>query len=581
MKKILTLIILVFAFVGFVGCKGDDSLKVCLTSAPDTIDPALNTSVDGATYLVHLFEGLVAYKPDSNGVGQLAPGVAKAIPEPVALEDGKVSYTFELKDGLKWSDGSALTADDFVYSWNRAADPATASDYQYIFDIIDGYDELTNGDEDAKLNVTASEDGKKLTVVLKVDVPYFIELAAFPTYFPVKQSVVEANPEGWATSPSSYICNGPYVIEKFDSSSLVIVKNEHYLEKDDVTMPKITFAFSDDDNNILANYLNGTYKFIDNIPNDEISNLQTKYPKEFVIAGQLGTYFLIFNVNDSLLADFTEAERIKIRKAMTLMIDRNYVVVEYGQAGQMPANSYVPSGLTEPDGSEFVDNNGPERDGSGYYKIGPDDFADNCAEAVALLREVAASSGKFTVGEDDKVVGLPTFEYILNTNTGHQAIAEYLQQAYAQYGINITIEQQDWNTFMDTRKNGNYSFARHGWLADYNDPITFLDMWTSSSGNNDAQFGRGAHANYKGFSYNDQDNLSWAESYDAIIAAVKASNDPNERYALMHQAEDILMSTYAVVPIYFYTDLYMVSQSLEGFFSVPLGYKFFTYSTLK
>ena len=172
-------------------------------------------------------------------------------------------------------------------------------------------------------------------------------------------------------------------------------------------------------------------------------------------------------------------------------------------------------------------------------------------------------------------------EHILNTNTGHQAIAEYLQQAYAQYGINITIEQQDWNTFMDTRKNGNYSFARHGWLADYNDPITFLDMWTSSSGNNDAQFGRGAHANYKGFSYNDQDNLSWAESYDAIIAAVKASNDPNERYALMHQAEDILMSTYAVVPIYFYTDLYMVSQSLEGFFSVPLGYKFFTYSTLK
>ncbi|NLD25826.1 MAG: peptide ABC transporter substrate-binding protein [Acholeplasmataceae bacterium] len=582
MKKILSIIVFVFAVFAFAGCgKKDDVLRVTLASKPDTIDPALNSAVDGATYLVHLFEGLVAYKPDGNndGLPDLAPGVAKAIPEPVALEDGKVSYTFELRDGLKWSDGSALDANDFVYSWNRAVANETASDYQYIFDIIDGYDDVVDDVEDARLNVTASADGKQLTVVLKVDVSYFIELCAFPTFFPVKESVVEADPEAWATKKETYICNGPYVIETFDNSQLVVTKNEYYWDKDSVTMPKISFVFSADDNNILANYLNGTYKFIDSVPNDEIARLQSEYPNEFVVAGQLGTYYINFNVN--AFAAFSEAEKVKIRKALSLLIDRNYIVEEIGQAGQVPAASFVPMGMTEPDGSEFVENNGPDGDGAGYYSVAKDAYESNCAAAVQLFKEVAQSSGLFSVGTDNKLVGFPSFEYILNESTGHRAIATYLQGAFANYGITMTIAEQEWNTFLNTRKEGNYTLARNGWLADYNDPITFLDMWTSTSGNNDSQFGKGAHASYNGYSFNGQNNLTWAQSYDQIIAAIKASSDPVERYELMHEAEDLLMSTGAIVPLYFYTDIYMVSPKLEGFFSSPLGYKFFTYSTLK
>lgn len=581
MKKILAFVVFVLALL-LVGCgKKDDVLRVTLASYPDTIDPALNSTVDGGTYLVHLFEGLMTFKPDQNddGVPDLVPGVAKAVPEAVELEGGKVSYTFELRDGLKWSDGSDLTAHDFVYSWNRAVANETAADYQYIFDIIDGYDEVVEDVENAKLNVTASEDGKTLTVVLKVDVPYFLELCSFPTFFPVKEAVVEAEPETWATKKETYICNGPYVIEKFDQSQLVLVKNEHYWNKDEVTMPKISFVFSADDNNILANYLNGTYKFIDNVPNDEIARLQANYPNEFFIAGQLGTYYINFNIN--AFEGFTEPEKVKLRKALSLLIDRNYIAEEIGQAGQVPANSFVPMGMTEPDGSEFVENNGPDRDGSGYFSVAKSAYETNCAQAVALFREVAQSSHRFTVGDDNKLVGFPSFEYILNENTGHQAVATYLQGVFANYGITMNISVQEWGTFLNTRKDGNYTLARNGWLADYNDPITFLDMWTTSSGNNDAQFGRDAHANYRGYSYNGQSGLTWAESYDQIIAAIKASDDPEVRYELMHQAEDLLMQTGAIVPIYFYTDIYMVSPKLEGFFATPLGFKFFTYSSLK
>ncbi|MDD4000724.1 MAG: peptide ABC transporter substrate-binding protein [Bacilli bacterium] len=583
MKKISLLIVLLFAAVGLIGCEKEDVFTVCIASEPDTIDPALNSAVDGATYLVHLFEGLVKYVPDKNNDGNpdLEAGVAKAIPEAEELDDGKVAYTFELREGLKWSDGSDLDAFDFVYAWNRAAAKATAADYQYMFDVIDGYDGAAEGVEGAELNVRASADGMKLTVVLKVDVPYFIELCAFPTYFPVKRQAVRANPDTWATKKDTYVNNGPYVIEKFDSTELVMAKNEYYYNKEEITMEKIAFVFSDDDNNILANYKNGAYKLIDSVPNTEIPTLKNDYPDEFVVTGQLGTYFVIFNVNDETFDDFTEEENVKIRKALSLLINRQYIVKNIGQAEQQPAAAFVPSGLTEPDGVEFVEKNGLERNGAGYYKVDEASYEANCTEAVNLLKEVATSSGKFTVGTDNKLTGFPAFVYITNSNTGHEAIAAYLQATYANYGITMTIEKGDWNTILNQRKEGDYSVARHGWLGDYNDPISFLDMWTSSSGNNDAQLGKDAHAAYAGYSYDGQNNLTWAQSYDEIIKLVKATSDPQTRYDLMHDAEDLLMSTGAICPIYYYTDIYMVSQDLEGFFSSPLGYKFFMYSEMK
>ena len=584
MKKSLALILALVTVLcmALAGCGGNTTgasqMTICVGPYPDTVDPALNSAVDGATYVIHAFAGLVGYEQAEDGSLKLVADCAKELPTAQPTADGKVSYTYELKDGLKWSDGSDLTAADFVYAWNRAVAPATAADYGYMFDVVDGYAAAAAGE--GQLNVTASEDGKSLTVVLNNDVPYFHELCAFPTYMPVKKDVVDGN-DAWATKAETYIGNGPYKVTTFDQSQMVMEKNEYYHNADAVVTDKLVWPFNEDDSSLLANYKNGSYLFIDSVPNDQIKTIKAAYPTEYQVMGQLGTYYVSFNMNDPALADFTPEEQISIRKALGLLIERNYVCEEIGLADQQPANSFVPIDMTDADGvTEFVAKNGVNRDGKGYFSTSKDDYAANCDEAIKLLEAVAKSSGKFTVA-DGKVTGFPTMIYITNEGTSHEALATYMQGVYAKYGITMQIEVQEWNTFLDTRKAGDYSFARNGWLSDYNDPISFLDMWISESGNKDCQFGKEYHATYAAYSYNGQDGLTWAESYDKMIAEIKASNDPETRFNLMHQAEDMIMSTGAICPIYYYTDQYMCSDSIDGFFASPLGYKYFMYAGIK
>ena len=274
-----------------------------------------------------------------------------------------------------------------------------------------------------------------------------------------------------------------------------------------------------------------------------------------------------------------EMKQAEIRQAIGLLFDRNYICEEIGQAGQLPASSFVAMGMTEPDGSQFYENaNG----GGGYYSVDPADFEANVNEAIEILKkyyEWDESAQKFT--------NFPTLTYLYNTSEGHKAIGEYLQSALASVGITINLENQEWNTFLNTRKAGDYSIARNGWLADYNDPICFLDMWTTDSGNNDVQFGRGNHGELAMYSVDTTDlgldlkveNGTWSETYDALISLVKTTTDPTTRYALMHKAEDLLMSTGAICPLYYYTDPYMISNTVDGFFANPLGYKYFMYTT--
>ena len=460
------------------------NINICLASEPDTIDPAKNSSVDGATIILHTFAGLVGY----NDKGELVADLATELPTPVANADGSVTYTFTIKDNAKWSDGSAVTADDFVYAWNRAADPNAEFDYGYLFEIVAGY-----GEKDG-LEIASLDGGKKLSVKLPVDVPYFFELCAFPTFMPVKKSVVEANPEGWATSPQTYVCNGPYTIESWDhNSKIVLVKNANYVNASTIKMEKITNFLSDDDINILAGYKSGAYDFIDTVPNDEIPNLKQTYTKEFFVAGQLGTYYVIFNNNTNLVPsnkakDLSKEEVLKanqeIRLALSLLIDRNYIVEEIGQAGQVPASSFVAMGITNADGSEFYKTAGGNSY-AGYFNTAADAYAANCKKAVETLKKYFQYDEK-----TKKFTNFTKFDYLYNTGTGHQAIGEYIQSAFAAYGIEMTLANQEWATFLETRKNGDYTVARNGWLADYNDPINMLDMWASYSGNNDAQLGK-------------------------------------------------------------------------------------------
>ena len=277
-----------------------DSLPVCLASEPDTIDPALNSAVDGATMLCHLFSGLAKWVQNEDGTLAVVADCATELPEGVANEDGTVTYTYTLKEGLKWSDGQALTAKDFEFAWKRAASNALGADYGYMFDVIKGYGTEAEGDTTAvNLAVTAKDD-VTLEVTLNNAVAYWNELLAFPTYFPVREDVVAS--ESWATEAATYICNGAYTITAWEHDSVItLTKNENYHDAASVTMNEIKFYLSDDANNMLTNYKNGDWLLIDDVPTNEIAALKADYPEEFVIAGQIGTYYVCWNVNEALL----------------------------------------------------------------------------------------------------------------------------------------------------------------------------------------------------------------------------------------------------------------------------------------
>ena len=276
----------------------DASINVCLSSEPDTIDPALNSAVDGATMCANLFAGLAKWDQDANGNLVIVADCATELPAGVANDDGTVTYTYTLKDGLKWSDGQALTAYDFEFAWWRAASAELAADYGYMFDVVYGFDsENSCATEDFAVKAL---DEKTLEVTLKNDVAYWNELLAFPTYFPVREDVV-AN-EAWATDASTYVSNGAYTMTGWEhNSTITLTKNENYHGAADVSMKEIKFYLSDDANNMLTNFKNGTWQLIDDVPTNEIAALKVDYPTEFVIAGQIGTYYVCWNINEPLL----------------------------------------------------------------------------------------------------------------------------------------------------------------------------------------------------------------------------------------------------------------------------------------
>lgn len=496
-------------------------LSVVVGPEPDTIDPALNSSVDGGTVCNHAFEGLT--RLDTDGATYIG-GQAESWD---ISEDG-LTYTFHLRDGLKWSDGSALTANDFVYSWNRAVSPDTAADYEYMFDVVDGYDEKT-------LNVVATDD-KTLVVTLKTMTPYFLELCAFPAFFPVNQATIESAGEAWATDPSTYVSNGPYkMVEWVHDSYILFEQNENYWDVANLGPKQIKFVLMEDSNAQLAAYESGDVLFIDDCPVAEIP--AQKEMDDFYIEGQLGTYYVSYNTQNEYLSNPL------IRKALTLAVDRTYICEQIGQAGQQPAGAFVPTGLTDTDPSKQF------RDvGGDYYN--PTDYEGNLELAKKALEEAGYPNGE----------GLPTFNYITNDSQGHVDIAEALQDMWSKIGVNITIDTQEWNTFLQTRKNGEYDIARNGWLGDYNDPISFLDMWITGGGNNDAQ---------------------WSNAdYDALIKKVKSTSDQAERIKMMHEAEDLIFDDWMLCPIYYYVDIYKLSPKVQGFYSSKLGFKFFKYATV-
>ena len=455
------------------GAPSKTTLRLNLASEPDHLDPALNSSVDGACLAVNSFAGLYTYDKDGKTIPDLATGYTVS-------EDG-LEYTVKLMEGLKWSDGSELTAADFVYSWKRAAAEITASDYGYMFDNFVGYPN--------ELAVEAP-DATTLTFKLKAPCAYIEGLFAFPTFFPVKQAAVEANadwqtsPGAWCDNDAGFVSNGPFICTKWaHGTSMTYEKNPNYHNADKVTVDTLEFMLSADDTAIYAAYNAGDVDFIDTVPTDEIKTLLDN--KEFHIIDNLGTYYVAFNANSDLFAGKTAAQAACMRLAFNILIDRDFICENVGQTGQVPANSYIPLGMKDGNGSEFK----PDKDANAYY----DAYATTKDHegTLAKAREYLTAAG-FKFGDDGKLSSETpiSIEYLTNDGTGHIAVAESMQQDFAELGINITIQAQEWNVFLNERKQGNFDIAREGWLADFDDPINMLEMFTTDSGNNDCQYGR-------------------------------------------------------------------------------------------
>ena len=466
-----------------------DTLNLCIASEPQYIDPALNSAVDGAVMAVNSFSGLVTY--DENM--ELIPDTA----EKIDISDDGMTYVFTMRDGLKWSNGDAFDAHDFEYSLKRAADPELGADYRYMLDCIKGYPEDDTEDVDL-MAVTASEDGKTLTIELKAVTAYFLDLCAFPTYFPVHKDSVEGapgyrdadgkikDPAAW-TQEGGYVSNGPFMNTGWvHNESITFEKNPNFHRADNVKLQKLHFMLSDDDPVIFAAYKDGSLDFIDNVPPDEIKILLEENNPEFHVVDNLGTYFVIFNVKSDMFAGTTVEQAAKVRQAISYAIDRQYIVDAVGQTGQTLANSFLPPLMLDGTGHEFKRNTDsytyPDAATAGYFP-----YEQDLGMARILLSEAGYefdADGKLLA---DKPIHI---DYLFNTHEAHAAIAQIIMDDLAQLGIEMTANQMDWDTTLAERNAGNYDVARHGWIADFNDPINMLEMWTSTSGNNDAQFGK-------------------------------------------------------------------------------------------
>ncbi len=510
------------------GAAGEKILSVQIGPNPETIDPALNSAVDGGNMLLHSFECLLVVDKD----GQLAPGQAESWE---TSEDG-LTWTFHLREGLKWSDGTPLTANDFVYSWKRVCDPMTAAPYaETVLGMVEGFDEAIGGDLDA-LKVEATDD-QTLVVTLSAPCSFFGSLAAFATLSPVQQATVEANGDQWAVSAETYVSNGPfYVSEWVPKSYILMSKNPNYWNADAVKLDGIKFNLIEDANAAYSAYQTEEVLFIKDVPTEEIPSL-TGQP-DFYVDPIIGTYYLSVNTQKE---PFNDA---RVRKALSLAIDREYVANTLMQGTYSPASNFMGPGWVDTDGSAFIDNaNG------GKPYIDTANHEANLEEAKKLLADAGYPDG----------AGL-SFTYSTNDAGYHRVVAEYLQQAWSELGIDVKVDIVEWASFTPMRRNGDYDASRNGWVGDYDDPSNMLDLLYSTNGNNDGKFSN--------------------PEYDAAMELSRTTLDAKERSDALHKAEDILMEEAGCIPVAYYNDFWLQSDKIVGSWHSAYGYWHFMYADI-
>ncbi len=501
-----------------------------------TLDPATVTGVPEGRILRAIFEGLTVKDPETLDP---LPGMAESWQ---ISEDGLV-YTFQIRRGAKWTNGDPVTAHDFTYSWERFLNPETAAEYAYQLWYVVGAEEYTTDVTEAgkparsfdSVGIRALDD-YTLEVRLKAPTPFFLQLTAFYPLFPVnKRNHDEAKRDfpgnDWKfewLKPDKIVTNGPYrIVERRVNDRIRMVKNETYWDADSVALGSIDALAVEQYLTNLNLYLQGDCSWINYIPNQLITRLLDR--EDFRPTGYFGSYFFRVNVEKPPLDD------LRVRRALALTIDRQSITKSITKSGQEPWYGFVPKGML-----------GFEVQPMDHQAIPGDEFASGFARDVEEAKQLLADAGYGPGGKR-----FPTIEILYNTSETHRDIAEVLSDSWKRHlGITAKLLNQEWKVYLASQSSLDYDVSRSAWIGDYLDPNTFLDLFVTGGENN---------------------KTGWSNAdYDRLIAEAQAEPDPEERYKIFEQAEQILMRELPILPVYSYSTQNIFSPRLGGFEGNPL-----------
>ncbi len=494
----------------FVAGQKADMFTFALAADPETFDTAKMSGAPEGRIAFNVFEGLmmpnVTTEELSDPSKLVVPGVAESFE---VSEDGK-TYTFKLRADAKWSDGTPLTANDFVESWKRVLTPGFPADYAQMMWVIDGAEAFNKGEEKDWANVgVKAVDDQTLVVNLKAPTPYFVELVAFYTFFPTPKKVIDEKGDAW-TKPENIVSNGPYVVESYKpQQEIVLAANEHYWDAKNLKIPKAKLRIIPDATARVTAYKTGELHWSGaGLPVAQISSLLT-HP-DYYREPLLGVYYYRINVGKE-----GALQKPEIRQALGLAIDRQSLVDNTLNGLYTVADSFVPPI-------------------AGYESVTKTEY--NIKKAKDAL-----AAGGFADGKD-----FPEVSLLYNTDENHKLVAESVQDMWKRtLKADVKLNNKEWKTYLQDVDTMSYEIARAGWIGDFNDPMTFLDMWVTDNGNNDT---------------------GWSNAeYDKLIADASAAVDPAQRTELLQKAEKLLLEKGPVIPIYFYSTNGLRSSKLQGF----------------
>lgn len=498
-------------------------ITFALHNTPDGIDPTVTNNSFASPIIYNAFEGLVTY---STTDGSLIPGQA----ESWDISTDGLTYTFHLRQGLKWSDGSPLTAKDFVYTAQRVLTPSTAAQYLNLYtDYVVGAQELY---KDAKktdgLGIKATDDNT-LTITLKAPTPFFIDIVGMWAWFPVQQATVKAAGDQWTNKAASYISNGPFKMQDIKlGESYVLVKNPDYWDAANVKLDKLTFRMIPDISTALTAFENGEIQGQRTVPPTDVARLKTS-DLGLVVTPAYATTFYDINTKKA------PYDNPLVRKALNLAVDRNAIINDVLQNGGTPAFSIVAPGYTV-DGKEFSQ-------GRSTFDLAPTANPDAAKQALA---DAGYPGGK----------GFPTLQLSYYTDDTAKMMTEAVaDELKTNLGINVEISNEDWAVYYANLQAGKYEVGAMGWGADYFHPMTFLQLLKTGDVNNNTFYSNA--------------------QYDKLVTQSQTETDPAKAMTLMQQADAIASAEYPTIPLFFRANMMMVSPKLKGVYRTVLDNLYF------